>query len=205
MKIHTGVKTFACNFEDCKYACYRPDTLAVHVLRHGTEKKFKCEECAYACHTTSDLAKHIPIHTNAEKKFKCKECGFSCHQSTHLTRHILIHTEERPHKCTECNDSFNRSESLTSHIYYYHTEEGQLKRKRQEVIIEKLLKENKIDHKREHRVTFTCLGQTYASIDFLIIINGVVIYLEVDEHQHERYGIGCDVKRMYDVYASLIL
>jgi hypothetical protein len=118
---------------------------------------------------------------------------------------MKIHIDERPHKCDECGCAFIRKEHLKIHKFFYHTAEGQQQRKREEVIVEKFLKKHGFDFKREHRISFTCLGRTFASIDFMLIINGVVIFLEVDERQHEHYGVDCDVKRMADVFGSLLL
>jgi hypothetical protein len=112
------------------------------------------------------------------KPYTCEieGCDFATSYSSHLTRHKRIHSPE-----------------------YI------LERKREETKIAKLLEANQIEFKREHHVRFNCLGGTYARIDFTIISNGVVIFLEVDEDQHAHYGVNCDVKRMNDVYSALVV
>lgn len=72
--------------------------------------------------------------------------------------------------------------------------------------------------KREHRIDFDCteanstnrLGNTSRScrIDFILNVNGVFVFLEVDESQH-RFGydatLSCDSKRMCDVMHTIAL
>jgi hypothetical protein len=62
-----------------------------------------------------------------------------------------------------------------------------------------------IDFKREHHVSFDCLGGTYCRLDFVVIINGKVVVIEVDEEQHATYGVSCDVGRMVNLCSALLL
>ena len=75
---------------------------------------------------------------------------------------------------------------------------------REEEKVAQALQSAGIEFKREHRVTFDCWDDTWASIDFIIVQAGVVFVLEVDEDQHEWYGTICEVSRMMKVYAALI-
>jgi hypothetical protein len=90
-------------------------------------------------------------------------------------------------------------------MYYSHITEEEKRCKLQESIVEKLLKDNNIEYKREYRITFRHIGLTYARVDFIININGVIICLEVDENQHIHYRIKYEVNRMYYVYKSLMM
>jgi len=65
--------------------------------------------------------------------------------------------------------------------------------------------------KREHKIDFSCFKEgsikNYALLDFLIILAGVIIILEVDENQHRFYkdGISCDMKRMGHIMTGLAI
>jgi hypothetical protein len=89
--------------------------------------------------------------------------------------------------------AFTHSKQLKAYKYHYHTEKGQQSRKREEVRIAKLFEENGISIKREVHVRFKCSGGNFARLDFIIIENGRVIIVEVDEDQHRTYDIGCDM------------
>ena len=79
-----------------------------------------------------------------------------------------------------------------------HSEKGLKRRKRKEESIARTLTRAGIDFKREHRVSFDCFGETWAFVDFIIIIEGRVVVLEVDEFQHaySNYTVGCDLRRI---------
>lgn len=94
---------------------------------------------------------------------------------------------------------------MRTHEYFYHTAEGQQRRKREEERVAKLLERAGIDFKREHHVSFGCTLRTFARVDFIIVLNGKVIALEVDEYQHEGYGVACDVARMVKLYEAWLL
>jgi hypothetical protein len=86
-----------------------------------------------------------------------------------------------------------------------HTEQGQQRHKRKEERISKLLQQHNILFKREHRIELNCLSGTYARVDFVMLIGGGVLILEVDEDQHAAYGIPCEISRMTKLYESLLL
>ena len=61
--------------------------------------------------------------------------------------------------------------------------------------------------KREHQIDFKCVGDmdnSFARIDYVIGMEGGLIFLEVDEHQHKcGYDPSCDMRRMAKVHESL--
>jgi hypothetical protein len=92
-------------------------------------------------------------------------------------------------------------------MYYYHTQEGQQERKREEVKIEKILPEGSF--KREHQVDYRCIDPslTFSRLDFLLPYwkkRGQVI-IEVDEHQHSHISQNCETTRMNNVVTSWLL
>ena len=93
-----------------------------------------------------------------------------------------------------------------------HSDEYQKRRKLEEVKIEKLLINNEIDYTREHTVSYSCvkdIENRNSRIDFVIEHTDVInkkyglLFLEVDEHQHESYPVPCEISRMTKVIESL--
>ena len=80
-----------------------------------------------------------------------------------------------------------------------------MRRKLEEEKVARFLNEAGISFKQEHHVTFSCWNDTNARADFLIVDRGGVIVLEVDEHEHECYGVLCDVARMTKMHAAFAI
>ena len=209
--VHIEERDLQCDFPDCGATFVRPECLKAHKLIHDPNRtrSFTCDypECEAAFYTSDALCKHKKIHTGV-RDHVCDfaGCAASFYQSSSLKVHKRIHTGEKNYKCEdlECDAAFSSSSNLASHMKV-HTKEGQQERRREEKRIAKLLSEKGIEFKREHRVTFSCTGGTWASVDFVIIFNGRVIMLEIDEQQHFSYGVYCDVARMSRIYEALML
>jgi hypothetical protein len=118
----------------------------------------------------------------------------------------------RPHACPHegCGATFVQSGALTNHVRSYHTPGAHARQKRQEQRVARALDAAGIDYKREHRIDFRCIGDAdnaYARVDFLLLLFGCVVFLEVDEDQH-KFGYGsasCDMKRMSKIIETLRL
>ena len=100
-------------------------------------------------------------------------------------------------KCTFtlCSYQTKRKCDLHNHMKI-HSDEYIKRRKLEEIKIEKLLINNEIDYKREHTVSYSCIQDIEnrnSRIDFVIEHTDIInknyglLFLEVDEHQHESY------------------
>jgi energy-coupling factor transporter ATP-binding protein EcfA2 len=70
----------------------------------------------------------------------------------------------------------------------------------------KFLTNHNIPYAREFGVDFTCTEiqkDKRARIDFMIVMQGVVVLLENDENQHDWVPTLCDVKRMGECYETM--
>jgi len=144
-------------------------------------------------------------------------CNKAFAQSGNLATHKRIHSAEARFPCTAdgCDSKFKRKHHLDEHTFYWHTAEGQARKKKEESRIVRLLEANGVHHKPQHTIDFTCIGKdregARSYIDFLIECKDAAgkttgfILLEVDEHQHEWYDLSCELRRMMDAHRSLIL
>ncbi len=211
---HTGEKPYKCGFEGCGKAFAQASNLKKHSLTHTGVKPYKCgfEGCGAAFAQASNLKAHDRTHTG-EKPYKCafEGCGAAFAVACDLKAHDRTHTGEKPYKCTSegCGAAFAQASSLKKHHGRMHTSAGQARQKRKENRIAKLLDLHGIPYKREHHVDFSCVGATnarnakFARVDFVIELKGCLVFLEVDEHQHESYTVACDVARMARIVESL--
>lgn len=115
------------------------------------------------------------------------------------------HTNERPFQCPDCTAAFAQQNNMQTHWKTQHSEDAQQHQRKQEARVEKALQAAGIDFKREHHVALTCVGKKHASIDFLILVDGGILIVEVDERQHLGYPVECELSRMANIHAALRL
>lgn len=209
-RIHSGLKPYKCDHPGCEASFAQSMHLTTHMRSHDGIRNYTCDHpgCGKKFKQHAHLATHKLIHSGVRQHVCDYEgCDKTFLQKTNLDRHKMVHDNIRPHICPDenCDAAFTQKGNLKSHIYYHHTEEGQKNRKREETRIAKLLEANGIDFKREHVVSFSCIQSTFARLDFIIIQNGVVEIIEVDENQHSHYGVECDVARMAKTYEVMTL
>ena len=217
---HTGVRPFMCDYDGCGAKFADSGDLTKHKLIHTGQRPYPCdfEGCDAKFSQMGNLARHKRIHTG-EKRYTCdfEGCDAKFVQSEHLKVHKRTHTGEKPHMCDfeECGMRFARKHHLKDHIFYWHTTEGQVRKKKDEARILRVLEKEGLRIKSQHHIDFSCIGSDRDGdrcfIDFLIEIKDTdgktvgFIFLEVDERQHEWYSVSCELRRMTDVYRTLIL
>lgn len=209
-RTHTGEKPFKCDYKDCTYSCATAGVLKTHKRTHTGEKPYECDymNCRYACTTSAALSIHNRTHTD-ERPYECDfpECGKACKQSSHLKSHKRIHSGDTPYKCryTDCNRRFNQSSSRNAHEHR-HNPESAARTKQKEEWTAKLFTDNDILYQREVHITYHGCGEkdTWARLDFEIIhTENHIIIVSVDEGQHYRNGVLCEVARMSKVVCSI--
>ncbi len=179
-------------------------------MTHTTERPHICpvEGCGAAFIHNNALKVHTRTHTG-ERPYMClvEGCGAAFSTSGHLKEHGRTHTGERPYICLAegCGATFAICSNLRAHVVRVHSEEGRQRQKKQEERVAKLLTSHGIDFKREHHVSFSCWGGTWARTDFIVVHQGGVLIIEVDEYQHEGYGVVCDVARMGELFQAFLI
>lgn len=217
---HKERKKFECDVDNCKAVFNSPQGLNYHKFSHSGLRPYACtkEECNATFRTLYDLNIHSRIHSGV-RPFSCtySGCNSTFTQKSHLTGHLRSHSGEKPFVCTTvgCSSKFACSSSLTYHIKTWHTTEGQVRKKKYEARILKILTQNEFEFKPQHMIDFTCVGDdregSRCFIDFLVECKDDqgktkgIVFLEVDEYQHSHYDVSCELRRMTDVHRSLIM
>lgn len=216
IKIHSDERNYKCNFEDCNSEFKHLNTLKDHIKMHENKREFKCnyENCSSTFNTYCGLREHLMRHNNI-KPYKCQylDCTYESVSSGTINAHIkCVHINAREFKCEidNCGYDFNLYSVLKKHMNEYHSEKAIQNKKKQETKIAKLLDKYNINYKREHQINFQCLdniNKNFARIDFLILKDSGVIFLEIDENQHRfgEYSILCDMSRMTYIIEALML
>ena len=215
MMTHTGEKPFACTIDGCDFKSNQLGNLRAHMRAHTGEKPFACmaDGCGFKCTISGNLRRHMMTHTG-EKPFSCTidGCDYMCTTSRDLRTHMMTHTGKKPFACTidGCDFRSTSSSGLRKHMRT-HTLQGQIRRKKQENRVNKLLKEWGYTADPEVTINVSrnkCVEDTqrfYSRLDFTIVncVNAMLI-LEVDEDQHLWYNLSCEFSRMSDIRASLV-
>lgn len=216
-RTHNGSRPFVCDFPECDAKFSTSGSLDTHIKRHNDVKPFKCE-CGARFVTKKDLGVHSRVHSGI-KPYKCtfEGCKSSFTTSGILKVHYRTHTGEKPYRCQEpnCGATFAQSPALKSHIKCWHTEQGQILKRKHEARIMRLLEQNKFEFKTQHTIDFVCIGDdregSRCFIDFLVECKDDqrktkgIVFLEVDEEQHAHYEISCELRRMMDVQRTLVM
>ncbi|KAL3131768.1 hypothetical protein ABBQ38_007487 [Trebouxia sp. C0009 RCD-2024] len=204
--VHQKQKAYPCSFCDKRLASQQSLDNHVKVVHKG-DREFTCKEsgCEASYGTKSGLDSHVKRVHLGHNPFVCPTCSTKFDSNANLTIHVqAVHLRNKPHVCdfTACSEAFARRHDLVQHIKSFHSEEGQQRQRKEEQKVVKALQDAGIDFKREHHVKFDCWDDTFARLDFLMLRPRCCILLEVDEGEHEWYGVECEVSRMTKVHAE---
>ena len=189
-----------------------------NLCSHGIQK-YTCREC-----NGTGVCKHD------RQKAYCKECrgaGICKHNKRKATcrdcdgNNICSHGKQKE-SCKECNDfrcnietcprfnhRFAGAQSLLMHMRTQHSEEPKALAKRKELVLYQDLQKAGVEFEFQKHVPFRSCGleseTRCAYVDFVITMPWGYILLECDEDQHRSYDPSCDVRRDFDIAASVAL
>lgn len=212
-RTHTGEKPFKCLVNGCEAEFSRNDKLAVHMNTHTGEKPYKCEVegCDKAYAKSEQLSIHRDSHTG-RKRYECEfeNCLYATSDWSHFAVHKRRHTGEKKYFCKidDCDAGFADSSNLNCHKKI-HDPEYQQKQKKKEQKVAIFLTKNGIVFNREHTVNLgECIKTKegkFCKIDFTMLTkDNCLIAIECDENQHKGYPVSCEIRRMNDIYTSLL-
>lgn len=119
MRLHKGVKPYACNTCDHRY--YQMSQLNEHVRsEHSGFKKCICKICNRTYTHTSYLKRHMDMHANKEAS-NCEVCSMPFVDRLRLQRHMATHRQDKRYQCHDCNKTFKHKPSLQKHILSTHS------------------------------------------------------------------------------------
>ncbi|KAG5668043.1 hypothetical protein PVAND_016000 [Polypedilum vanderplanki] len=87
--------------------------LKQHMKSH-MELLHRCVTCGKKFATQEDLNEHVLKHFS-DKPFKCHFCQKSFNYKSDMNRHLLNHTQNKPFKCDLCNKTFARKDHMIKH------------------------------------------------------------------------------------------
>lgn len=209
--VHLKQKPWACSFSGCQDSFGLKGNLARHIRDvHQNTRDFQCEypDCQGRFSSKRNRDEHVRTVHKKDRPFSCPMDG--CSQTFglkgNLDAHIkAVHLEEKQHECDFpfCDYHTFRKSDLLRHFQTSHSEEGQQRQKIEEQKVARALTDAGIEYKREHRVSFDCWDDSFAKLDFMIVRAGCCMLLEVDERQHDWYGVECELSRMTKIQAAL--
>jgi KRAB domain-containing zinc finger protein len=115
------VKCYICSKE------VKRTRLKVHLKRHETIDKFKCDHGSAGFVTKSELTQHMKIH-RSDKKFNCAQCQRGYNSGYNFKVHLLSHsTNPRPFQCDLCPKSYPTKHELGNHLTAIHSNQQSFK------------------------------------------------------------------------------
>ncbi|OLP73031.1 hypothetical protein AK812_SmicGene47906 [Symbiodinium microadriaticum] len=153
-------------------------------------------------------------------KYQCPECRPARLGSRNREGEIKYkcpHGRER-HNCSDCNDvvcdvegcskeghRFAGTASLLRHMRAFHGDNPKALTKTKELEVHQLLGKSGIQFEYQHHLPFRGCGlESETTGAFADFVRGAII-LEVDESQHSHQDPSCDVRRDFEMAASVAL
>jgi hypothetical protein len=153
-----------------------------HICEHG-HHRYQCTQCG-----GPGICEH------GHRRYTCNQClNLVCDQEgCHLQGH-----------------RFAGVACLMHHMRVYHTDNPKALTKSKELNVHMMLTEASIDFEYQRHLPFKGCDlrseTSYCLIDFVIQKNWGIVFLECDEEQHSAYPTSCDVRRDFDICASIAL
>ena len=170
------------------------------ICKHDVQRSH-CRECG-----GSAFCKH------GIRRSTCRECGGGafCKHGKHRNAcsdcHDLPCTIEG---CPQFGHRFSSTANLLIHMRAKHSGEAKALTKAKELNVYGALQAANIDAEYQKYIPFRSCGlegeTRCAYLDFVIVAPWGIIILEVDEHQHSSYPAACDIRRDFDIYASIAM
>ncbi|RLN48775.1 hypothetical protein BBJ28_00025423 [Nothophytophthora sp. Chile5] len=97
MRIHTGNKPYACDFQGCTQRFNTSGNLSRHKRIHSGERPYPCvfETCGKRFNTSTKLKRHMRIHfPDGQNLFRCVEqtCSWACDNYKEYVQHQKLHS-----------------------------------------------------------------------------------------------------------------
>lgn len=109
-----GTGRFICHI--CQGTYRTRDNLSRHIVKHNSEKNFKCELCPREFYFQRDLNGHVKQqHSKVKQKIACIECSSDFSTSSALKKHSLLHKTTKNFNCDQCSQSFKSKGALQRH------------------------------------------------------------------------------------------
>ena len=164
-------------------------------------RKEQCKDCGGAS-----------ICEHNRRRNECKACGGAS---------ICEHGRQR-HLCKACNEflctiegcpsyghRFAGARSLLNHMRSFHAGMPKALTKQKELVLYQDLQRAGVEFEYQKHIPFAGCGLNSetkcAYVDFTITMPWGYILLECDEDQHKTYDPSCDVRRDFDMAASVAL
>jgi hypothetical protein len=140
----------------------------------------------------------------------CRDCGGSAFCEHGRLRRQCRECQNFVCDLGECNGKrFSSAAALAKHMASFHSDNPKALTKRKELAVHQALVDAEVDFEYQFHVTFAGCQLNSESrrafVDFAILRPWGYILLEVDEDQHQAYDASCDVRRDFDIAASLML
>ncbi|KAI9909833.1 hypothetical protein PsorP6_010256 [Peronosclerospora sorghi] len=96
MRIHTGTKPYACDYEGCSQRFNTSGNLSRHKRIHSGERPYACsfDTCGKRFNTSTKLKRHMRIHfPDGQHLFQCTEqaCSWGCDNYKEYVQHQKLH------------------------------------------------------------------------------------------------------------------